>query len=74
MASDFSLPQFRFLERLLLVHGHWSYMRISKMVIKSLFIFVLLYRSLNTKHFYLVGVDSLLHIQEHCTRPHTLLL
>lgn len=23
MASDFALPRFRFLERLLLVHGHW---------------------------------------------------
>ncbi|XP_039061628.1 probable phospholipid-transporting ATPase 4 [Hibiscus syriacus] len=33
MASDFSLPQFRFLERLLIVHGHWCYQRISKMVL-----------------------------------------
>ncbi|CAF0855884.1 unnamed protein product [Adineta ricciae] len=30
LASDYSLGQFRFLERLLLVHGRWSYMRISK--------------------------------------------
>uniref|UniRef100_A0A3B4AMZ7 P-type ATPase C-terminal domain-containing protein n=1 Tax=Periophthalmus magnuspinnatus TaxID=409849 RepID=A0A3B4AMZ7_9GOBI len=27
--ADFSLCQFRFLQRLLLVHGHWSYLRIS---------------------------------------------
>jgi phospholipid-translocating ATPase len=27
MSSDFSLAQFRFLQRLLLVHGHWSYHR-----------------------------------------------
>ncbi|PIM99409.1 Phospholipid-translocating ATPase [Handroanthus impetiginosus] len=33
MASDFSLPQFRFLERLLIVHGHWCYRRISKMIL-----------------------------------------
>ncbi|KAK9093590.1 hypothetical protein Syun_028501 [Stephania yunnanensis] len=33
MASDFSLPQFRYLERLLLVHGHWCYKRISKMIL-----------------------------------------
>ncbi|KAL1833903.1 hypothetical protein ACET3Z_003554 [Daucus carota] len=33
MASDFSLPQFRFLERLLIVHGHWCYKRISKMIL-----------------------------------------
>lgn len=30
LASDFSLAQFRFLERLLLVHGRWSYYRMSK--------------------------------------------
>ncbi|KAM7410157.1 hypothetical protein PAMA_001550 [Pampus argenteus] len=27
--ADFSLSQFRFLQRLLLVHGHWSYQRIA---------------------------------------------
>ena len=30
LASDFSIGQFRYLERLLLVHGRWSYYRISK--------------------------------------------
>lgn len=30
LASDFSLAQFRFLERLLLVHGRWSYFRMCK--------------------------------------------
>ncbi|KAI3380647.1 hypothetical protein SNEBB_006271 [Seison nebaliae] len=30
LASDFSISQFRFLERLLLVHGRWSYRRLSK--------------------------------------------
>lgn len=30
LASDFSLAQFRFLERLLLVHGRWSYLRMCK--------------------------------------------
>ncbi|KAK1280654.1 putative phospholipid-transporting ATPase 4 [Acorus gramineus] len=33
MASDFSLPQFRMLERLLIVHGHWCYKRITKMIL-----------------------------------------
>lgn len=33
MASDIAIAQFRFLERLLLVHGHWCYRRISSMVI-----------------------------------------
>ncbi|KAI5057196.1 hypothetical protein GOP47_0027211 [Adiantum capillus-veneris] len=32
MASDFSIAQFRFLERLLLVHGSWCYKRIAHMI------------------------------------------
>jgi magnesium-transporting ATPase (P-type) len=35
MASDFSIAQFQFLERLLVVHGHWCYKRISLMVLTS---------------------------------------
>jgi len=30
LASDYSIAQFRFLERLLLVHGRWSYYRMAK--------------------------------------------
>lgn len=29
-ASDFAIAQFRFLRRLLLVHGRWSYTRMSR--------------------------------------------
>uniref|UniRef100_A0A1D1ZCM1 Phospholipid-transporting ATPase n=1 Tax=Anthurium amnicola TaxID=1678845 RepID=A0A1D1ZCM1_9ARAE len=32
MASDIAIAQFRFLERLLLVHGHWCYRRLSSMI------------------------------------------
>ncbi|KAG0584958.1 hypothetical protein M758_3G246700 [Ceratodon purpureus] len=32
MASDFAIAQFRFLKDLLLVHGRWSYIRITKVV------------------------------------------
>lgn len=32
MSSDIAIGQFRFLERLLLVHGHWCYRRISLMI------------------------------------------
>ncbi|CAI5504417.1 unnamed protein product [Closterium sp. Naga37s-1] len=32
MASDFAIAQFKYLERLLLVHGHWSYKRIANAV------------------------------------------
>lgn len=37
MASGFALAQFRFLERLLVVHGRWRYTRLAQMVF-SLFI------------------------------------
>lgn len=33
LASDFSIGQFRFLGRLMLVHGRWSYKRLSKMAL-----------------------------------------
>ncbi len=29
LASDFSIAQFKFLQRLVLVHGRWSYMRMA---------------------------------------------
>lgn len=32
-SSDYAIAQFRFLERLLLVHGRWNYRRISKLVL-----------------------------------------
>ncbi|OVA10185.1 Cation-transporting P-type ATPase [Macleaya cordata] len=32
MSSDISIAQFQYLERLLLVHGHWCYRRISSMI------------------------------------------
>lgn len=32
-ASDYALPQFRMLWRLLLVHGRWNYIRISEMIL-----------------------------------------
>jgi len=36
-ASDFSIAQFRFLEDLLLVHGRWDFMRLSKVVLFSFY-------------------------------------
>lgn len=33
MASDFTLARFRLLERLLLVHGHWCYDRLARMIL-----------------------------------------
>lgn len=33
MASDFTMPRFKFLEKLLLVHGFWSYDRLARMIL-----------------------------------------
>ncbi|KAJ3214767.1 hypothetical protein HDU67_001212 [Dinochytrium kinnereticum] len=37
MASDYAIGQFRFLLRLLLVHGHWSYVRTASMILNFFF-------------------------------------
>ena len=37
MASDFAFGQFRFLVKLLLVHGHWSYDRIAQLILYFLY-------------------------------------
>jgi len=36
-ASDFAIAQFRFLKPLLLVHGRWSYRRMAKVILYSLY-------------------------------------
>ena len=36
-ASDFAIAQFRFLEDLLLIHGRWNFMRLSKVVLFSFY-------------------------------------
>ena len=36
-AADFAIAQFRFLRRLLLVHGRWSYRRMTKVVLYSFY-------------------------------------
>lgn len=33
MASDFAISQFKHLQKLLLVHGHWCYSRLANMII-----------------------------------------
>ena len=37
MAADYAISEFRHLEKLLLVHGHWSYMRTSNMILAFFF-------------------------------------
>nr|GMD39989.1 phospholipid-transporting ATPase 1-like [Ipomoea batatas] len=53
MASDFAMGQFRFLKRLLLVHGHWNYQRIGYLVLynfyrNAVFVFMLFWYILFT--------------------------
>lgn len=33
MSSDFAISRFRHLKKLLLVHGHWCYSRLARMVV-----------------------------------------
>ena len=33
MASDFAISRFKYLVRLLLVHGHWNYDRLARMIL-----------------------------------------
>jgi phospholipid-transporting ATPase len=42
-ASDFSIAQFRFLRKLLLVHGGWAYSRLSKLILYSFYKNITLY-------------------------------
>jgi len=59
-ASDFSIAQFRYLESLLLIHGRWNFMRMSKAV---LFFFY--------KNSLLIGL--IIIYSEHCLHSGTLL-
>lgn len=42
-ASDYSIAQFRYLQRLLLVHGAWNYSRMCKLILYSFYKNVCLY-------------------------------
>ncbi|KAI9599439.1 hypothetical protein BDF19DRAFT_470419 [Syncephalis fuscata] len=42
-SSDFAISQFRFLRKLLLVHGAWSYQRLSKLILYSFYKNICLY-------------------------------
>eukprot|EP00054_Salpingoeca_dolichothecata_P013519 m.75492 g.75492 ORF g.75492 m.75492 type:complete len:1176 (-) comp20522_c0_seq1:32-3559(-) len=42
-ASDYSFSQFRFLKKLLLVHGHWSYTRVTSVILYSFYKNIALY-------------------------------
>ncbi|WFD00187.1 P-type phospholipid transporter [Malassezia yamatoensis] len=50
--ADVSISQFRYLQKLLLVHGNWSYARLSKMILYSFYKTVTLYLTLFWFSFY----------------------
>ncbi|KAG1649509.1 putative phospholipid-transporting ATPase VD [Nymphon striatum] len=64
MASDFAMGRFHHLERLLLVHGHWCYVRLATMVLyffykNAGFIFVLFWYQLYCGFSGMVAIDQL---------------
>ncbi|XP_076446004.1 LOW QUALITY PROTEIN: phospholipid-transporting ATPase VA-like [Babylonia areolata] len=70
MAADFAIPRFRFLERLMLVHGHWCYDRLAKfaavMFYKSLTsVFVLFWFQLFSGFSGSTNIDSLYLTMQH---------
>ena len=42
-SADFAISQFRFLRKLLLVHGSWSYQKLSKLILYSFYKNITLY-------------------------------
>ena len=50
MASDFAMGRFYFLEKLLLVHGHWSYSRLARMML----------------YFFYKNIVSIIHTHSNC--------
>ncbi|EKM53518.1 uncharacterized protein PHACADRAFT_259936 [Phanerochaete carnosa HHB-10118-sp] len=45
-SADFAISQFRYLKKLLLVHGAWSYQRLSKLILYSFYKNITLYMTL----------------------------
>ncbi|XP_063530570.1 phospholipid-transporting ATPase VA isoform X2 [Cydia strobilella] len=64
MASDFALSRFKFVERLLLVHGHWCYDRLARMILyfflkNATFVFLVFWYQLYCGFSSAVMVDQL---------------
>nr|XP_026491211.1 probable phospholipid-transporting ATPase VD isoform X2 [Vanessa tameamea] len=64
MASDFALSRFKFIERLLLVHGHWCYDRLARMILyfflkNATFVFIVFWYQLYCGFSSSVMIDQL---------------
>ncbi|KAI6206385.1 Phospholipid-transporting ATPase [Aphelenchoides besseyi] len=69
MASDFAISRFRFLRKLLLVHGHWNYYRLSNAILyfldkNAVFVLIMFWEQLFngfSSGFYIDPIYSLLY-------------
>ncbi|CAG5044770.1 unnamed protein product [Parnassius apollo] len=64
MASDFALSRFKYIERLLLVHGHWCYDRLARMILyfflkNATFVFLVFWYQLYCGFSSMVMIDQL---------------
>lgn len=64
MASDFALSRFKYIERLLLVHGHWCYNRLARMILyfflkNATFVFLLFWYQIYNGFSSSVMIDQL---------------
>ena len=62
LASDYSFSQFKFLQRLLLVHGRWSYLRMCKFLC-YFFLFLLICTQVEHKQQESYGLVMFRHTQ-----------
>lgn len=64
MASDFALSRFKYIERLLLVHGHWCYDRLARMILyfflkNATFVFLIFWYQLYCGFSSMVMIDQI---------------
>src|SRR5437588_7468706 len=59
MCSDYAIGQFRFLSRLVLVHGRWSYRRLAEMTANFFY-------KVSRRGYFPTGAPSYIVVIEHC--------
>jgi phospholipid-transporting ATPase len=72
-SADFAIAQFRFLRKLLLVHGGWAYSRMSKLVLYSFYKNITLYLiqlwfAIDNGFSGQVRIQKRTNLYRHCTR------
>ncbi|KAG6453561.1 hypothetical protein O3G_MSEX008214 [Manduca sexta] len=64
MAADFALSRFKYIERLLLVHGHWCYDRLARMILyfflkNATFVFLVFWYQIYSGYSAMVMIDQI---------------